>query len=359
VGTLLAIPAGGCNGKVGAADAEQKKKVEATSRVKVASPEIKTIHRRLEYTGTVEPVRQVRIVPEVTAKIKKLNVENGDRVKKGQVIAKFDSKLFNLQKRQASAAVKLAQTQVDSAEKELGRLSPLAESGAVTQQQIDQMQSGLDAAKAQAEQAQAASSLASYSIQNSTLRAPFDGIVTNLLVNEGEYASPQLATYGMLTLVDISSVKVKVSVTEKDLPVVVVGLGAEIRTEAYPDEVFTGQVAVITPSADPLSKSFPVEIHVPNPDEQLKAGMFVNVRIHVETREDVLTVPAKAVVQMKERKLVYVVGKDGTASPREVVTGIETDEGVEILEGDLSTGDRVVTEGNFGLKDGARVIVIE
>jgi len=358
--SLLLLAAGaGCGAGESKAEAEKGKKAEATSRVKVAHPEIRTLHRRLEYTGTVEPIRQVRIVPEVTAKIVKLSVENGDRVKKGQLLARFDTKLFNLQKKQASAAVKLAKTQVTSAQKEWDRLQPLTESGAVSKSQLDQIESGLDAANAQVDQAKAALSLASYSVQKSTLKAPFDGVVTNLLVNEGEFVGPQMAAYGMMTLVDISEVKVKVGVTEKDLPLVTQGLGVEISSEAYPDRIFTGKVEVLNPSADPLSKSFPVEIRATNPEELLKAGMFVRAQIHIETREDVLTVPAGALVHLKEKTVLFVVGKDGKASPREVETGIETDEGVEITKGELTTDEMVVTEGNFGLKDGSRVIVTE
>jgi membrane fusion protein (multidrug efflux system) len=359
IALMLGVGGAGCGAKESKAEADGGKKVEATSRVKVASPEVRTLHRRLEYTGTVEPIRQVRIVPEVTAKIVKLKVDNGDRVKKGQLLAKFDNKLFNLQKKQANAAVKLAKTQVTSAQKEWDRLQPLAESGAVSKSQLDQIESGLDAANAQVDQARAALSLASYSVQKSTLKAPFDGVVTNLLVNEGEFVGPQMAAYGMMTLVDISEVKVKVGVTEKDLPLVTRGLGVEISSEAYPDKVFTGKVDVLNPSADPLSKSFPVEILATNPDELLKAGMFVRVQIHIETREDVLTVPAGAIVELKDKSVLFVVGKDGTASPREVEVGIETDEGVEITRGELTTDEKVVIEGNFGLKDGSRVIVTE
>jgi RND family efflux transporter MFP subunit len=354
---VLLVAGAGCGAKESKAEGSKGKKTEATSRVKVASPEVKTLHRRLEYTGTVEPIRQVRIVPEVTAKIVKLKVDNGDRVKKGQLLARFDNKLFNLQRKQASAAVNLAKTQVDSAQKEWDRLEPLAESGAVSKSQLDQLESGLDAANAQVDQAKAALSLASYSVQKSTLKAPFDGIVTNLLVNEGEFVGPQMAAYGMMTLVDISEVKVKVGITEKDLPHVTQGLGVEITSEAYPDQVFTGKVDVLNPSADPISKSFPVEIRATNPDELLKAGMFVRVQIHIETREDVLTVPAGAIVHLKDAHVIYVVGKDGKASLREVDVGIETDEGVEITGGELTTDEKVVTEGNFGLKDGSRVIV--
>ncbi|MBW2261621.1 MAG: efflux RND transporter periplasmic adaptor subunit [Deltaproteobacteria bacterium] len=356
---ILAVAAAGCSGKVGEATADKGKKVEASSRVKVASPAVRTLHRRLEYTGTVEPIRQVRIVPEVTAKILSLKVQNGDRVKKGQLLARFDTKLFGLQRKQASAAVKLAQTQVKSTQKEWDRLQPLAESGAVSKSQLDQLESGLDAANAQVDQAKAALSLASYSVQKSTLKAPFDGIVTNLLVNEGEFVGPQMAAYGMLTLVDISEVKVKVGVTEKDLPLVTEGLGVEIMSEAYPDTVFTGKVGVLNPSADPISKSFPVEIRAANPDELLKAGMFVRVQIHIETREDVLTVPADAIVKLKDKNVIYVLDKDGRAVMREIETGIESDGGVEITKGELTTDEKVVTEGNFGLKDGSRVIVIE
>jgi len=356
----LSAATAGCGSKGGeAAMKNGSRSEEATSRVRVATPATTTLHRRLEYTGTVEPVRQVRMVPEITAKIVKLEVANGDRIKKGQLIAKFDTKLFALQQKQASATVKLADTQVSSVEKDLARLEPLAASGAVSEQQLDQMKSGLDAAKAQSEQAKAALGLASYSVQKSTLKAPFDGIVTNLLVNEGEFVGPQMAAYGMLTLVDISEVKVKVSVTEKDLPLVKLDQGAEMTSEAWPGQVFAGKVSVITPSADPISKSFPIEIKAPNPEESLKAGMFIRVSIHVASVEGALSVPPAAVVEMKDSPVVFVVDEESRARMRPVKIGIETQEGVQILEGDVGPGDRVIVEGNFGLKDGAKVIVAE
>jgi RND family efflux transporter MFP subunit len=209
------------------------------------------------------------------------------------------------------------------------------------------------------EQARAALGLASYSIQKATLKAPFDGVVTNLMVNEGEFVGPQLAAYGMLTLVDVSEVKVKVNVTEKDLPLIQQQMGAEISTDAYPDASFAGKVTVIMPSADPLSKSFPVEISASNPEEMLKSGMFVRVRIHVQTVEDALSVTPKALVEMKDGYVVYVVDDQGRVHKTEVTIGLETDEGVQITGGEVKAGDTVVVEGNFGLKDGARVLVDE
>ncbi len=345
--------------KEAGAEKSPEKSQEASSTVRVISPEVRTIHRYLEYTGSVEPVRQVRMVPEITAKVQKLYVDDGDHVEKGQVLARFDTKIYQLQKKQASAALHLTETQVKSAEKEMNRMQPLAESGAVSQQQLDQLESGLEAARAGMGQAEAALALASYSVKQSRLVAPFDGIVTNVLVNEGEYVGPQLATYGMLTLVDIATVKVKVGVTERDLPLVKEGLVVEVVSDAYPERVFLARVATISPSADLLSKSFPVEVELENPDEMLKAGMFVRIRIHVESAEDALVVPAQAIVNLKDRQMLYVVTGDGRAIAREVTIGIGGEDGVQILTGEVSTADRVIVEGNFGLKDGARVLIAE
>jgi RND family efflux transporter MFP subunit len=341
------------------ADKGASKGGDSTSSVRVANAEVRTINRFLEYTGTVEASRQVRMVPEITAKVAKLSVDDGDHVKKGQVLAKFDTRLYTLQKNQAKAAVKMAQTQVETAQKELTRLQPLVESGAASMQQLDQLTSGVDMAEAGKGQAQAALALASYSVKQSTLKAPFDGIVTNVLINEGEYVGPQLATYGMLTLVDISSVKVKVSVTEKDLPLVQEGMLVEVLSDSYPDQVFAAKVVMISPAADPVSKSFPVEVELPNPGEQLKSGMFVRVRIHVESADDALVVPPQSIIDLKDRKVIYVVGKDKKAHIKEVTLGIEGLDGVQIVTGDVSAQDSIVIEGNFGLKDGASVLIAE
>jgi membrane fusion protein (multidrug efflux system) len=102
-----------------------------------------------------------------------------------------------------------------------------------------------------------------------------------------------------------------------------------------------------------------VKVELDNPGERLKSGMFVRVRIHVQSSDDALVVPSAALVDLKERQVVYVVGEGDRAHVREVEVGIESGEAVEIVSGELSADDRVIVEGNFGLKDGAKVLVAE
>ena len=346
----------GCNSKSSDAAKGGSKASLGAVKVKTEKPSRTALSNILSYTGTIEPRQEVRISPEMMGKIKKIHVEEGDMVKKGHLLITFDTKLSALQKNQAQAAVKLAQVQVSTLEKEVARLKPLLEGGAISQGEFDKLDAQADAAMAQLDQARAAESLAGYQIKVSKIQAPFDGTVARKLVNEGEVMAPgALGPYGMITLMDLSTVKVQVGVGEKDIPSIKKGQGATVTVDAYPGETFTGNVGNISPAADPMSKAFPVEIEIPNADLRLKSGMFAKVGILLETKENVIAVPENAVIDEKGAKVLFVVQPDSTVKRLEVTLGIASGGLVEITGGFDDSSLEVVTDGNFGLRDGARV----
>jgi RND family efflux transporter MFP subunit len=348
----------GCNSSVSSATkGSEKKLAESVIKVRTAHPEVTTISQVLTYTGMIEPVQEVRIAPEIMGKIKKIAVKEGDAVKKGQLLITFDTRLSALQKNQAQAAVKLAEVQVQTVEKEVNRLMPLLDSGAISQGEFDKVKAQYDGAMAGLNQAKAAVDLSGYQLKVSRITAPFDGVVARKMVNEGEVVTPAaLGPFGMITLMNLDTVVVKVGVGEKDIPHIAKGLDASVDVDAYPGKSFKGVVENISPAADPMSKAFPVDIHIPNADMKLKAGMFARVGILIRTREGVLTVPEDAILEEKGSKALFIVEKGDIAKKLVVKIGIQSGGLVEILEGNLDPSKEVVVEGNFGLRDGARII---
>jgi RND family efflux transporter MFP subunit len=354
---MLVLTAG-CNSKVSSATKESEKSMaQSVVKVRTARPVLTSLSHVLNYTGTIQPRQEVRISPETMGKIKKIHVEEGDAVKKGQLLITFDTKLSALQKSQAAAAVKLAEVQVKTLQKEVDRLKPLLESGAISAGEFDKLSAQHDAANAQLNQAKAAEALSGYQLKVSKIQAPFAGIVARKLVNEGEVIAPgALGPYGMITLMDLDAVKVQVGVGEKDIPSIVEGQVATVSVDAYPGETFKGTVVNIAPAADPMSKAFPVDVEIPNEDMRLKAGMFAKVGIELQTKDNVLAVPEDAILDEKEGKVLFFVEKDSTVRKLEVETGIESEGLVEILGQKLDPSKEVVVEGNFGLRDGAKIL---
>jgi len=353
------LPLAGCERGAASKTGGKAAQAQTEIRVRTARPEVRGISNVLSFTGTLKPVLEVRISPEVPGKIKKIHKKEGDGVRKGETLITFDTKLSALQKKQAATAVAMAKVQVASIEKEVNRLRPLVESGAISKGEFDKVQAGYDAATAALAQARAAESLSSYTLQVSTIKAPFAGVVARKLVNEGEVVAPgMLGPYGMITLMDLSTVVLQVGVGEKDLPSVVKGQEASVRVDAYPGEVFAGTVENISPAADPVSRLFPVDIHVPNPGAKLKSGMFAKVGVLIETKAGAVVVPLKAVVEEGGKQFVFVVEPGGVAKKAGVTTGIQFEGLVEITGGLADAAKEVVVEGNFGLRDGAKVKAI-
>ena len=355
---LLVSFSSGCKEKKAESASKQAEKKAAANvvKVKTGKPQVTTISHILNYTGTIQPVQEVRINPETMGKIKKIYVEEGDNVKKGQMLISFDTQLSSLQKSQAQSAVKLAQVQVETMEKEVNRLKPLVDSGAISAGEFDKVKAQFNGAMAQLNQAKTTVALSGYQLKVSRIKAPFSGIVVRKLVNEGEIVAPGgLGVYGMITIMDLGTVVVSVGVGEKDLPYIKKGLAATVKVDAYPGETFTGTVKNMSPAADPISKAFPIEIQIPNEEMKLKSGMFAKVGILIETKQDTIVVPENAILDEKGVKVLFVVEKNNTVKKVEVITGISSEGLIEITSGNIDALKEVVTEGNFGLRDGAKI----
>lgn len=320
--------------------------------------------RSLELTGSVAAGKSIKMVPDMPGKVKSLPVQVGDEVKKGQVLARLDIDMAVLQRDQAGAAVRLAELAMSQAETEFGRAERLHQSGSLTEQQFDQARTGLEMAQQQLAQASAAAGLAARQISGSELRAPFAGVVTSVGCEEGEYFN----TMGMsmsgggpvlVGLVNLDTIRIDLQVSDRDVARLEDGMKVQIDVDAVADQLpgggLQGTVTSVGLAADPVSRTFPVRVEADNPERLVRAGMHARVRVVLERHDEVLSVSSDSVRNLDGQEYV-MVAVDDHAKKINVQTGLEGDDGIEIVSG-LTGDERVIVEGNFGLPDNALIEV--
>ncbi len=326
--------------------------------VKVAPAQRKSIARTIRHTGQVDAWRVAHITPEVGGRIAAIYVQEGDRVRKGQVLAKLDTRPKELQLEQAKAALAVAEANLENARKELERLTELYRDGTVTEQQYEKAQLAVQAAEAQYQQAKANLHLAEYQLEVSIMTAPFDGVITGKWHEVGDVVNPMMGLSGrgsgVLTLADPSKVKVTVDLPASEVELVRKEQKAYLEFNYLPGKRYEGRVVWVNPGADPLSKTFTAQVVCDNPGWEIKPGTFADVYIAVEEHPDAVVVPLSAVVN---DSLVFVA-RDTVAELRRVKVGLTNENEAEILSG-IEPGELVIVEGNFGLTDGAPIRVVQ
>jgi len=326
--------------------------------VKVAEVTRRDITRTLDLTGDIEPWQAVEVVPHISGKVAKIYVDAGDTVKKGDILAELDTEAAKLQLKQAEAGLAIAQANYNDAELNWKRMQNLSEKGTVSEQQYEKVKLAYDAAQAQLKQAKAALELAKYQLEVSVMKAPFDGVIASKNLNEGEIINPMMMMQGsksVVTLIDISKVKIRVSVPDRYIKNISYGLPVYVTVDTYPGKVFQAKIHTISPSANPLSRAFDVEVMVENSNYQLKPGMFARVNIAIEKRENTLSVPIDALVKEGSKTYVFVA-ENSVARKRRVTTGIREKDWIEVIEG-LKENERVITFGKKKLIDGYPIAI--
>ncbi|MDD8032079.1 MAG: efflux RND transporter periplasmic adaptor subunit [Acidobacteriota bacterium] len=338
---------------------EKPEDKSATEVVPVTITEVvrKDLKRSLQLTGDIEPWKQVGVVPNISGKVTRIYVQEGDQVRQGQLLAELDTEALRLQLEQAKAAVSVAQANYQDAKRNKERMDKLLKENAISEQQHEKIRLALEAAQTQLKQAEEALNLVQYQLDVSMMRAPFSGLITGKYINEGEAINPMMpGGPGVVTLMDMSSVKIKVNVPERNFREIHPGLKSLIRVDAYPDEVFEGEVFIVNPSANPVTRSFETQVKVPNPQSKLKAGMFARVEIVVEEKAEALTIPADAILEEDDKNYVFVVA-NSQAAKRQVKTGLQEKDLIEVLSG-LQEGEKIVYVGKEMLNDGSAINIV-
>lgn len=332
-----AIAAVSCgNGKKQeSAAAVQEQAAETAPLVTVVTVSKQDVPQTSVYTSSVEPYAKNNIAPQTSMRISKINVEVGDFVRAGQILAEMD----RLQLQQAELQMKNNET-------EYNRLKGLYDAGGLSKSDLDAIELSYKVSKTSYDNL----------LQNTILRSPINGVVTARNYDKGDMFSMGQPIY---TVEQIAPVKLLVGISESDYSNVKKGNEVSITVDAFPGKAFTGKINRIYPTINENTHTFNVEVIVPNKDNVLRPGMYARVTVQFGVNNSVV-VPDSAIVKQtgSGERFVYVLNADGTVTYRNVKLGRRIGSMYEILSG-IEDGARVVTEGQVRLKDGIKVTVAE
>jgi RND family efflux transporter MFP subunit len=308
----------------------------------------------------------VDVVPRVAGRIESIQVQLGDRVTRGQAVAKLEDRAVREQVNQVRANLEVNQATLKARENDavvarnaFDRARTSFERGLVSQQGLEDAEARYNSAASQVTvaQAQLVSTQArldelTVTLNDTSVLSPVDGFVGRRNLDVGAFAG---ANTVIISVVDIGLVRMVANLVEKDFRRVQAGAPALVEVDAFPGEQFTGHVSRVAPVFDPATRTATMEIEVPNPGYRLKPGMYARVRLTAERKPDALTVDRAAVVDVQGRRGVYVVGEGDVAQFQEVQTGLSNTERIEILSG-VAEGTRVVTTGALAIRNGERIL---
>ncbi len=343
---------GGCGDK----GADEGTHANAERQVALVTAARGNVAEILQLTGTLAAVQEVEITSKIPGRVEQVLVEEGTPVKPRKALIHLETTEIALGVKEAEAALALGKANLADAKNDHSRMKKLFEEEAIPRQQWEKAELALKVATAQLEQAKASLALAKQRLDDAVIRSPIKGVVAHRNVEPGEVVSPPMVPgKALLHIVDASTLKVRVNVSQNRVKAVRLGQEAVITLDGFPGETFPGSVSKISPVVDTRSRTFEAEILIPNPDGQLKPGMFARVRLVLATRADVVKVPLKAVVEGEKSEVVFVA-VNGVARARLVTLGISDGVDIEVVSG-VNVGDKVIIRGNLGLEDGDRIIL--
>jgi membrane fusion protein, multidrug efflux system len=302
--------------------------------------------------GSVEAVRDVRVASETAGRVLKVYVEVGTPVKEGQPLVQVDAELKEAGADQARAQMLAAKTNVEKAKRDYERTQKLYATGDVADIELEGYRLGYESAEAQYKGAIAALRVAERQVSDSRIKAPVAGIVASRKAEVGEMVAPGTE---IANIVDISSLKVKLSVAEEDIMKLRVGQPATLRIDSRPGEQYVGRIFTVgAKSETPNGHTYPVEVIMQNKGKNPpKVGMFARVEIQAGVAKDALAITKESLVDDGPNPTVFVA-KDGTARLRRVKLGLRGQNLIEVVNG-LAKGELVISFGQKALKDGASI----
>lgn len=309
--------------------------------VQVAVAELGRAARFIAATGTVEPVRVVGINAQVTGALLRVAVEEGSVVSAGTVLAQIDSRELEAQLASAKANLEVAKRAAE-------RSQQLRDQQINTIAEYERDQAAYAAARSTHEQLQTRLGYA-------TVRAPVGGVVLDKRIETGDIVSPQTRLF---TIGDVSTLVVRVPVSELDVMGLRTGDAVDVTLDALPGQPIQGRIRRVFPSADTVTRLVPVEVALSGASaRQVRPGFLARVNIALDPRNNVLMVPAGALLQDPNGSVIYLV-QGGKATRRTVRRGVTYQGQVEIVEG-IAVGDTVIVAGNTMVREGSAVRIID
>ena len=336
----------GCGGEPATAPVSAKP-------VLVGEVEAHRIEDRIEATGQLLARSQAAVAAQVGGQITRIARDEGEGVAEGELVIEIDPERRKLEADSARAMLAQAEAQAAEAERELGRIEKLHAQGVAAAAKLDQVRTALRSARSSRESLQAQLGMTERSVRDSSVTAPFAGLVARRYVSEGEFVAPGQKLF---ELVALDPIEVEFHLPERDSSRVSQDAPVAVRVAPFPDQVFEARVTVVSPIIDPATRTLRVKAELPNPDGRLRPGLFARADLGVAVRERVAMIPEEAVLQRADGAVAFRLVGDGRVERRALELGVIREGRIEVRSG-LAVGDRVVVRGQSDLVDGAAVSV--
>jgi membrane fusion protein (multidrug efflux system) len=313
-----------------------------------------------EYPSSIVPLNEVEIRPQIGGYITNIYVKDGQEVKKGQRLYEIDRSKYAASQQQAKAMVESAEANLARLSKDFDRYKRLDEQDAIAKQQLDHAESAVLDAKAQLSSAKAQLESANTDYQYSVLTAPFDGTVGISQVRLGAQVSPGQPLLNTLSSNDPMSLNFVIN--EREIP----RFNKLLRAEDNPDSLFrirfsdnsiypfNGTLTTMDRAVGRQSGTIALRVQFPNPNNELIAGMTVNLMVLNQDLGEQVVIPYRAVTEQMGEYFVYVVQDDNTVKQQNVLLGTQIGDKIVVRSG-LSEGAKIVDTGIQKLRDGVQI----
>jgi RND family efflux transporter MFP subunit len=322
------------------------------SPVQVATVKTKTVSNQISLIGTTEAISESTVAAEISGLVEYFPIREGDFVKKGDLLANLKETELRLRLKGAIASKKRIEANLKNAEKELSRVTKLKETNSIAEKQYDNALYTYRALSQELLQNESEIELLNYQIKQQKVLAPFSGFVAKEHTQIGEWINKGGP---VVTLLDLDTIQITVDVPERYSVMLLPQSNVQISIKSISRDTFSGKIYSVLPHGDPNSRTFPVRIHLANPDHIIKSGMEAMVTFNLATEQKALLVPKDAVVTAGDNRLVFIVNDGKATSVPVKITGYY--DGDVAVEGNLKPGDHAVIRGNERLRPGQPVVV--
>jgi RND family efflux transporter MFP subunit len=306
--------------------------------VEVDTIRLKTLSEESAFTGTFEPNKETKISAETQGKINSVLVDVGSNVSQGQTLIQLDNSLLKLQ-------LQTVQVQMEGLENDVKRYTILSQADAIQGVQLEKAQLGLKSAKVQKATIQE-------QINKTTIKAPFNGVVTAKLSEVGAFAAPGVP---LLQITDIRTLRFTVNVPENNLDQFQNNQIYKISADVYPDISLSGKITMIGSKAN-MGNSFPIQFQVANTKNlTIKSGMFGKVNFGESTQEKGILIPSSAIMEENGKTKVYLI-KNGKAVLQTITTSKNRGNKTIVSDG-LNENDIIITNGFINLFENANILI--
>jgi membrane fusion protein (multidrug efflux system) len=309
------------------------------------------VTEEIQTTGQLIAKSEATIASQVSGQVTAVLVDEGEEVGEGQILLEIDPELRMLEVASAEASMAEARAQAVENWKDLQRIQNLRERGATSEALLDDAKTTLELSRARQKAAEARLGLAQRALADSSVRAPFPGLISRRHVSVGEFLNVSMP---VLEIVALDPIEAEFSFSEQDSAHVRLGQTVYVELAPFPDLVFEAEVTMIAPTIDPQTRTLRAKALLSNLQGLLRPGLFAHVTLGMESRQGVTMVPEESLLQRVDGTVLYRLVEGNRVERIVVQSGVLRDGMVEVKEG-LSVGDFVISRGQEQISDGGVV----